>query len=44
MDEALLLDRTPSWASSSGAGGWGGLDGGLAMAGSVLRTFPGSPT
>ena len=43
MDEASLASLAPSAASSCG-GGCSGLDGGLAMAGSVLRTASRSPS
>ena len=43
MDEAWLPGLAPSDGSSSCASTCSGLDGGLAMAGSVLRTFPRSP-
>jgi hypothetical protein len=43
MDEAWLPGLAPSGRSSSRADSCSGLDGGLAIAGSVLRTLPRSP-
>lgn len=44
MDEAWLPGRAASDGSSSRADSCSGLDGGLAMAGSVRRTLPISPS